>query len=127
MDHILRFDFGYGWPWNYGHLVACGFFVALAVVIRRLGWPRSLLALSVALAAWAMAGFAVTQLVMRLNLPVEMPTTAFLRGAAGPGRDPRCRRRLRTRFNRASAGVAREPRHRARSLRRLLRHRRQHS
>ncbi len=37
MDHILGFDFGYGWPWNYGHLVVCGLFVALAVVIRRLG------------------------------------------------------------------------------------------
>lgn len=84
MDHILRFDFGYGWPWNYGHLVACGLFVALAVVIWRLGWPRSLLALAGALAAWAMAGFAVTQLVFRLNLPVEMPTTAFLRDATGP-------------------------------------------
>ena len=45
----------------------CGLFVALAVVIWRLGWPRTLLALAVALAAWAMAGFAVTQLVVRLN------------------------------------------------------------
>ena len=84
MDHILRFDFGYGWPWNYGHLVACGLFVALAVVTWREGWPRSLLALAVALATWAIAGFAVTHLVIRMNLPVEMPTTAFLRDAAGP-------------------------------------------
>ena len=84
MDHILRFDFGYSWPWNYGHLVACGLFVALAVMTRRRGWPRSLLALAVALATWAMAGFAVTQLVIRMNLRVEMPTTAFLRDAAGP-------------------------------------------
>ena len=50
MDHIFRFDFGYGW--TYGHLVACGIFVALAVVTRRRGWPRSLLALVVALATW---------------------------------------------------------------------------
>ena len=50
MDHILRFDFGYSWPWNYGHLVACGLFVALAVMTWRCGWPRSLLALAVALA-----------------------------------------------------------------------------
>ena len=84
MGHILRFDFGYGWPWNYGHLVACGLFVALAVVTWRRGWPRPLLALAVALATWAMAGFAVTQLVIRMNLPVEMPSAAFLRNAAGP-------------------------------------------
>lgn len=113
MDHIFRFDFGYGWPWTYGHLVACGIFVALAVVTWRRGWPRSLLALAVALATWAMAGFAVTHLVIRMNLPVEMLTTAFLRDAAGPvapsGRSSRTTSGIFEERRRSVSGSSRRP------------------
>ena len=81
---FFRYDFGYSWPWNYGHLVACGIFVVLAGLTWWRGWPRPLLGLASALAVWAFVGFLVTQLVIRFNLPIQLPTEGFLREASGP-------------------------------------------
>ena len=52
MMNPFEYDFGYGWPWNYGHLIAVFAFGALAVLAWRLSWPRWVGALSAALAVW---------------------------------------------------------------------------
>ena len=79
----FAYDFGYGWLWNYGHLIAvvpCG---VLALLAWRLGWPRWISVISVALAAWGVAGLLIVQLVIRTNLPLELPTEQFLAGGSG--------------------------------------------
>lgn len=75
---VSRYDFGYAWPWNYGHLIAVVSFGLLAVLVWRYGWPRWVGALSVVLVAWGVAGLLIVQLVARMNLPLELPTERFL-------------------------------------------------
>jgi SAM-dependent methyltransferase len=80
---LLRYDFGYEWPWTWGHALAALAFAALAVLLYRLtfrGWS----ALCAALALWAGAGAVIVNLVMRFSLPIALPTSQFL--AAGHGR-----------------------------------------
>ena len=78
MMNPFEYDFGYGWPWNYGHLIAVFAFGALAVLAWRLSWPRWVGALSAALAVWGVTGFLIVQMVMRMNLPLQLPTEQFL-------------------------------------------------
>lgn len=79
---VLRYDFGYEWPWAYGHLIVAAVsvvFVALAWLLRR----RALAGLAAALVVWALAGSAIVHGALRLNLPLELPTAAFVpEGAA---------------------------------------------
>ncbi len=79
----FEYDFGYGWPWNYGHLIAVVFFGSLAVVAWRLSWPRWIGALSVAFAGWGVTGFLIVQMVVRMNLPLELPTERFFVEGSG--------------------------------------------
>ena len=81
---FLQYDFGYGWLWNYGHLLAIVPFAALAVLTWRLGWPRWIAALSLVVTVWGVVGLVIVQFAMRINLPLELPTEQFL--AAGHGR-----------------------------------------
>ena len=76
-------DFGYTWPWTHGHLVV----VALVAPLLWLAWTRRWhwlpKALIVAVAAWALAAFAVTQTVLRFNDLPSIPTPAYLASGAG--------------------------------------------
>ena len=58
-------------------------FATLAVLVWRLGWPRWLGAIAGALAIWGVAGLVIIQMVMRLNLPLELPTEQFLADGSG--------------------------------------------
>ena len=80
---LFEYDFGYGWLWNYSHLIAAIAFGALALLARRLDWSRWTAVLSIALAVWGIAGLLIVQTVMRLNLPLELPTEQFLPEGAG--------------------------------------------
>ena len=80
----LSYDFGYGWMWNYGHLIPLVGFAAVAVVSWRFGWPRWITALAIAVAAWAVVGLVIVQAVVRINLPLQLPSEQFL--AEGSGR-----------------------------------------
>ena len=79
----FEYDFGYGWAWNYGHLVAVVSFGVLAVLAWRLRWPRWMGAISVALALWGVTGFLIVQLAIRINLPLQLPTDQFLAEGSG--------------------------------------------
>jgi SAM-dependent methyltransferase len=80
---LFEYDFGYGWMWNYGHLIVVVAFGALAGLAWRLKWSRWTAAISVVLALWGVVGFLIVQTVMRMNLPLELPTEQFLREGAG--------------------------------------------
>lgn len=80
---FFRYDFGYAWPWTSGHLLAALFFGAIALVAWRAGWPRWVSALLGALTAWALVGAFILHVVMRFNLPLTVPTQAFLTGQTG--------------------------------------------
>ncbi len=79
----FTYDFGYGWPWNYGHLIAVVCFGALAVLAWRRRWPRWIGALSAVLTVWGVTGFLIVQMVVRMNLPLELPTEQFLADGSG--------------------------------------------
>lgn len=78
----FTYEFGYGWAWNYGHLIAVVPFTILALLAWKRNWSRWLLALSAAVAVWGIVGLAIVQMVMRINLPMELPTERFLSNGA---------------------------------------------
>lgn len=78
----LRFDFGYDWPWTYGHLIAaaiCASTAALAWFLHR----RVTAGLAAGVVVWALAGSAIVHGALRFNMPIELPTAAFLPAGAG--------------------------------------------
>ncbi len=80
---MTSYDFGYTWVWTHGHLLPLAAFsglVALAVWRR---WSRWLAGAFALLALWAAAGFAITQHVLRANMPMELPTASFLHEGTG--------------------------------------------
>lgn len=80
---LLRYDFGYEWPWTWGHALAALVLTVLAATLYRSGRRRAGAACG-ALAAWAAAGAVIVNLVLRFSLPTVLPTEAFL--ASGGGR-----------------------------------------
>jgi SAM-dependent methyltransferase len=77
------YDFGYSLWWTHGHLIpfalAAG---ALTLSVWR-GWPRWLALGAGAIAIWALTGFAIVQLVLGANRPLDLPTTAFFPSGSG--------------------------------------------
>ncbi len=91
---LLQYEFGYGFWWNYGHLLAIVPFGVLALVAWRRGWARWVGITSSLVAVWGVIGLLIVQLALRINLPLELPTQQFLTageglvldGGAGSGR-----------------------------------------
>jgi SAM-dependent methyltransferase len=77
------FDFGYAWPWTYGHLAFALLFAASAAVAWLRFRARRTAAVLVVGVIWAVAGFLVVQYGFRINLPVALPTAQFLPRGAG--------------------------------------------
>jgi SAM-dependent methyltransferase len=77
-------DIGYDWPWTHGHLIITALTLPLCWLAWRRRWPRLVLILLGAVAAWSIAAFLVVQLVFRFNDVPTLPTQAFL--ASGPAR-----------------------------------------
>ena len=91
---LFQYDFGYGFLWNYGHLLAIVPFGVLAGLSWKFRWARWIGVVSLVFTAWGVAGLLIVQYAMRLNLPLELPTQQFLSqgtgrvldGGAGSGR-----------------------------------------
>ena len=80
----FAYDFGYGWFWNYAHLIALVPAAALTAIAWKREWPRWLTVLAGAVATWSLVGLLIVQVVVRMNLPLKLPTESFL--AQGSGR-----------------------------------------
>ena len=92
MSDFFKYDFGYSWPWSYGHLVAAGVFAAIGVLALLCGWRKWTVASSGIATLWALAAFVTFD--SGLHRPAELPTPRFLEsgrqrvldGGAGSGR-----------------------------------------
>ena len=90
----FEYDFGYGWQWNYGHLIAVGVFGTFALLAWRRRWRRWVLGIALGLTLWGVGALWIVQMVLRMNLPLELPTERFfvegkgdvLDAGAGSGR-----------------------------------------
>jgi SAM-dependent methyltransferase len=77
MLDYFRYDFGYEWPWTWGHVIAAAVFCVLAVLASGMRWRRTSTVFGV-LAAWAIVAALIVNLALRFSLPVSLPTEAFL-------------------------------------------------
>lgn len=81
MADFFRYNFGYSWPWSYGHLVAAMVFLMLAVLARLLGWRKWTIGASAIGALWAVASFIAFD--SGLSRPAALPTERFLSSGSG--------------------------------------------
>ncbi|MBF8269809.1 MAG: rebM 4 [Gammaproteobacteria bacterium] len=81
--NIFAYDFGYDGPWSYGHLIAAVIFAVMLGVSFWRNWPLWTKVLVDLLLAWSIAGYVILQLVLRINLPLELPTDNFLTAGTG--------------------------------------------
>jgi SAM-dependent methyltransferase len=80
---LFRYDFGYAWPWTWGHAIGALVFAGLALALWS-GGRRTWSVVCAVVAAWAVTGAVIVNLVLRFSLPVPLPTEQFL--ASGQGR-----------------------------------------
>ena len=80
---IFRYDFGYAWPWTYGHLIASVVFCLLAWLAQGRKWPRSVISILILSACWGVVGFGVVQFALHANLPLHLPTERFFTQGRG--------------------------------------------
>ena len=78
MEVRMKPNFGYSWVWTYGHVVPTGICGVTAAASFYQGGPWWLTVVFGTLAAWALAGFLVTQWKFRMNSITELPTQHYL-------------------------------------------------
>jgi SAM-dependent methyltransferase len=83
MTTPFTYDFGYTWWIGWGHLVPIALFGGLAMLGLWFGWRRWLVMALSLIAVWGVAGLVITQVLFRINLPLELPTEQFLSSGAG--------------------------------------------
>src|SRR5262245_25366299 len=84
MTSPFTYDFGYGWPLTWGHVIPLAIGAALTAVGLWLGWRRSLMALLLGVSVWGLAGLIVMHAVFGINAPMAPPPRPFM--ASGEGR-----------------------------------------
>jgi len=78
MFDFLRYDFGYSWPLTRGHLLVFLAFASFAALCYWRGWSRWATTFMAVIAAWGLSGALIMHYVIRINVPMTMPTPAFL-------------------------------------------------
>ncbi|MFN7976808.1 MAG: class I SAM-dependent methyltransferase [Vicinamibacterales bacterium] len=79
---LFRYDFGYAWPWTWGHLIAAAILAVATVGLASAGRRRWSL-VTAALTIWAIAGAIIVNGLLRFSLPEVLPTAQFLTGGEG--------------------------------------------
>lgn len=82
MMDFLRYDFGYQWPWVWGHAIAAIVLALLSVALWFLA-RRRLGVVAGALAVWAVAGAVIVNVVLAFSRPIPLPTERFLESGRG--------------------------------------------
>lgn len=80
---LFRYDFGYAWPWTWGHLIVAAVLALATAGLASTGRRRWSLVTG-ALTIWAIAGAIIVNGLLRFSLPEVLPTSQFL--ASGEGR-----------------------------------------
>lgn len=83
MTTPFTYEFGYSWWIGWGYLVPIALFGGLAAVGLWLGWRRWLVIVLSIPVVWGVAGLLITHFVLRLHLPLEIPTEQFLSSGGG--------------------------------------------
>jgi SAM-dependent methyltransferase len=78
---FFRYDFGYSWPWSYGHLAAAAVFAGIGALGVLLGWRKWTLIAAGLATAWAVAAFVAFDAL--LHRPAPLPTPRFLASGSG--------------------------------------------
>jgi SAM-dependent methyltransferase len=81
VSDFFKYDFGYTWPWSYGHLIAAIVFLLVALLAWRLAWPGWTRIVSAVAAMWALAAFVTFD--TGLSRPAPLPTPRFLESGSG--------------------------------------------
>ncbi len=78
----FRYEFGYAWPYAYGHLIPIAIgAIALILAFRfKRTWLKAIAALVM---TWGIAGLLILHFAIRINLPMQLPTAKFLEGREG--------------------------------------------
>lgn len=79
----FKYDFGYEWPWTYGHLIPIVLFGLLAWVAVKRKWPTWCVVLLCLPAVWGVVGLWIVHAVMNINRPPKLPTSQFLEPGNG--------------------------------------------
>jgi SAM-dependent methyltransferase len=79
----FEYDFGYSWQYSYVHLIPLA--VGLIALLLSIRFKRSrwLVGMSALVATWGLAGLLIVQFALRANLPLALPTQAFLKSGEG--------------------------------------------
>jgi SAM-dependent methyltransferase len=80
---MFTYDFGYSWFIAYGLAVPLVLAAALACLAAWRRWPRLVSFGAWAIAAWAIAGLILVNVVFGINRPMELPTERFLPSGRG--------------------------------------------
>jgi ubiquinone/menaquinone biosynthesis C-methylase UbiE len=80
---FLAYDFGYAWPWTYGHLIP----VALFGLLLLIGWWRKWRTWAMVLLSlptiWGLVGLWIVHGELNFTRPVKLPTEQFLEAGSG--------------------------------------------
>jgi SAM-dependent methyltransferase len=82
MMDVFRYDFGYEWPWVWGHAIGALVFALLACALWAFA-RRRLSVVAAALAVWALAGVVIVNVVFAFSRPIPLPTQRFLEAGRG--------------------------------------------
>ena len=80
----FEYDFGYAWQYSYVHLIPLAIGLIALLLSIRFKRSRWLVASSAIISLWGLAGLLIVQFGLRVNLPLELPTQAFM--TTGEGR-----------------------------------------
>ena len=81
--NIFKYDFGYAWIWNYGHLIPIIIFTVIGLLAWKFKWSRWIKGVSIFIVLWAAVALVIVQYILCFNLPPKLPTNKFLTGGSG--------------------------------------------
>jgi SAM-dependent methyltransferase len=79
----FTYDFGYSWPYTWGHLAVLALAIVVAAVCRWRGWALWTVLVPAAIAVWAGLGAFSMHHAVQINEPQRLVTETFLPSGGG--------------------------------------------